>query len=78
MGVSGLLGHRMCSLLNVVVIKLVQYVAMFCLGVCMLPVVCCAVCACIGIEFFVVVVCACLLLLSCRLPLSLLMFLFAL
>ena len=41
---------------------------MFCLGVCMFPVVCCAVCACIGVEFFVVVVCACLLLLSCRLP----------
>ena len=53
MGVSGPLGRRMCGLLNVV-IKLVQYVAMFCLGVCMFPAVCCAVCAvcaCIGIEF---------------------------
>lgn len=78
MGVSGPLGRRMCGLLIVVVIELVQYVAMFCLGVCMLPVVCCAVCACVGVEFFVVVVRACLLLLSCRLPLSLLMFLFGL
>jgi hypothetical protein len=40
-GVSGPLG----------LIKLVQYVAMFCLGVCMFPVVCCAVCACIGVDF---------------------------